>query len=287
LSDLLDLMEKEDPQLLSEISLDNESLKKDIEKLEIATLLDGPYDSNNAILYVHSGAGGVEACDWTGMLVRMYARWMEKKGFKVEAVDVLPGHEAGIKSATFLVTGDFAYGYLKGESGVHRLVRISPFDANKRRHTSFASVDVIPEVEDVDIEIKEDDLRIDAFISSGPGGQHMQKTSSAVRITHIPTNIVATCQSERSQFKNKEKAMKVLRARLFELELKKKEEEMQKIRGIKEQISWGSQIRSYVLEPYQLIKDLRTDIETSNVQAVLDGEIDMFIEGFLKNKGKE
>ena len=287
MSDLLDLMEKEDPQLLSEISLDNESLKKDIEKLEIATLLDGPYDSNNAILYVHSGAGGVEACDWTGMLVRMYARWMEKKGFKVEAVDVLPGHEAGIKSATFLVTGDFAYGYLKGESGVHRLVRISPFDANKRRHTSFASVDVIPEVEDVDIEIKEDDLRIDAFISSGPGGQHMQKTSSAVRITHIPTNIVATCQSERSQFKNKEKAMKVLRARLFELELKKKEEEMQKIRGIKEQISWGSQIRSYVLEPYQLIKDLRTDIETSNVQAVLDGEIDMFIEGFLKNKGKE
>ena len=195
---------------------------------------------------------------------------------------MIPGQEAGIKNTTLIVSADYAYGFLKGESGVHRLVRISPFDANKRRHTSFASVDVIPEVEDVEVEIKDEDLRIDAYRSSGPGGQHMQKTSSAVRITHIPTNITASCESERSQFKNKEKAMKVLKARLFDLEQKKKEEEIQKIRGKQERIAWGSQIRSYVLEPYQMIKDLRTNIETSNVQAVLDGEIDAFIEGYLR-----
>jgi len=279
---LLSLMEEEDPRLLKDISRDARTLKTEIDNLELATVLSGSYDRHNAIFSVHSGAGGVEACDWASMLLRMYLRWMEKRGFKTEIVDVVAGQEAGIKNVTLIVSGDYAYGYLKGEAGVHRLVRISPFDANKRRHTSFASVDAIPEVEDVEIEVRDEDLRIDTFRSSGPGGQHMQKTSSAVRITHIPTNITASCESERSQSRNKEKAMKVLRARLFELEQKKKKEEIQKIRGNLERIAWGSQIRSYVLEPYQMIKDLRTNIETSNIQAVLDGDLDMFIEGYLK-----
>jgi len=284
LSGLLALMEEEDPHLIEDILKDSRLLKIELENLELTTLLNGPYDRNPAIFSIHSGAGGVEACDWTGMLLRMYLRWTEKKGFKTEIVDMLPGQEAGIKSVTLIASGDYAYGYLKGEKGVHRLVRISPFDANKRRHTSFASVDVIPEVEDVEIEIKDEDLKVETFRSSGPGGQHMQKTSSAVRITHIPTNINASCESERSQFRNKEKAMKVLKSRLFELAQKKKEEEIKKLRGEKEQIAWGSQIRSYVLEPYQMIKDLRTDIQTGNVHAILDGDLDMFIEGYLRNK---
>lgn len=280
----LDLMEEEDSHLLEGILKDFNILKQDIDNLELATVLSGPYDRHNAIFSIHSGAGGVEACDWADMLLRMYLRWMEKRDFKPEIVDVLPGQEAGIKNVTLIVTGDYAYGYLKGETGVHRLVRISPFDANKRRHTSFASVDVIPEIEDVKVEIKDEDLKIETFRSSGPGGQHMQKTSSAVRITHVPTGITTSCESDRSQFRNKEKAMKVLKARLFELEQKKKKEQIQKLRGEREQISWGNQIRSYVLEPYQMIKDLRTNIQTGNVSQVLDGDLDMFIEGYLKRR---
>lgn len=279
---LLDMMEEEDPGLLSDISVDLSNLKRDIENLKLTTVLNGPYDRRNAIFSVHAGAGGVEACDWTGMLLRMYLRWMERKKFNAQLVDVLPGQEAGIKNATVIVNGDYAYGYLKAEAGVHRLVRISPFDANKRRHTSFASVDVIPEIEDAQVHIDEGDLKIDTFRSSGPGGQHMQKTSSAVRITHIPTGITVTCESDRSQFKNKERALTVLRSRLFRLQQQKKEEEIKKIRGEKVDIAWGSQIRSYVLEPYQLVKDLRTGIETSDVKSVLDGDIDIFIEGYLR-----
>lgn len=280
--ELLGLAEKEDSEILQGISADVKKIESELRDLETKSLFNGPYDRHNIVFSVHSGAGGVEACDWAGMLMRMYTRWMEKKGFKSEVVHILPGQEAGIKSATLIISGDCAYGYLKSEKGVHRLVRISPFDANKRRHTSFASVDVIPEVEGAEVQINEADLKIDAFRSSGPGGQHMQKTSSAVRVTHIPTGVIATCESGRSQLKNKESALKVLRARLFEIEQEKKEEEMKKIRGENKEIAWGSQIRSYVLEPYQLIKDLRTGIETSNVKGVLDGEIDIFIEGHLR-----
>ncbi|GBE05337.1 peptide chain release factor 2 [bacterium BMS3Abin10] len=234
---------------------------------------------------IHPGAGGTESQDWAQILMRMYIKWAELKGFKVEMVELLPGEEAGIKSATLTISGDYAYGYLKGEAGVHRLVRISPFDANKRRHTSFAAILVYPEIsEDIDVELKDDDLRVDTFRASGAGGQHVNKTSSAVRLTHIPTGIVVSCQNQRSQHKNKETARKILRSRLYTLKKKEQDEKKEEFIGEKKDIAWGSQIRSYTLQPYQLIKDHRTGIETGNVNAVLDGNIDDFIKGYLMRK---
>jgi peptide chain release factor 2 len=253
-----------------------------IKSVEVQRMLGGKDDRLNAIVAIHSGAGGTEAQDWAGMLFRMYSRWVENKGFKAEVVDYNPGEEAGVKSVTFTVEGEFAYGYLKAEVGVHRLVRISPFDANKRRHTSFASVFVYPEIEDdIEIEINEADLRVDTFRASGAGGQHVNKTDSAIRITHRPSGIVVQCQNERSQHKNKATAMKLLRARLYELKEKEKDEKLQVFHKEKREIAWGNQIRSYVLQPYRLVKDHRTGIEAGNVDAVLEGGIDAFIEGFL------
>ncbi len=254
----------------------------DVEAFEFKSLLTGTDDHNNCILSIHAGAGGTESCDWAEMLLRMYTRWMERKGFQFEELDYAPGDAAGIKSASLEVKGEFAYGFMKAEIGVHRLVRISPFDANKRRHTSFASIFVIPEAEDdVVIDIKDEDLRVDTFRASGAGGQHVNKTSSAIRITHIPTGIVVQCQSERSQHKNRDSAMKVLRAKLYQIEREKEEARVAKFAKDKKKIEWGSQIRSYVFQPYQMVKDHRTDAETSNVQAVMDGDIDLFIESFL------
>jgi len=242
-------------------------------------------DTSDAILSIHPGAGGTESQDWAQMLMRMYMRWAERHGFKVEVVDLLAGEEAGIKSATLTISGDYAYGYLKAEAGVHRLVRISPFDANRRRHTSFAAVLVYPELsEDIEVEIKDEDIKIETFRASGAGGQHVNKTSSAVRITHIPTGIVVSCQNERSQHKNRAMAMKILRARLFALRKKEQDKKMEELIGEKKDIAWGSQIRSYILHPYQMVKDHRTGIETGNVEAVLDGEIDQFIKGYLLRK---
>mgnify|MGYP001583003776 CR=1 FL=1 len=278
------LKEEPDSSLENELSKELSSLKNEIENLEIQTLFSEEYDNHNAILSIHPGAGGTESQDWAQMLFRMYSRWAEQKGYKLETVDLLPGEEAGLKSVTFMISGNYAYGSLKSEKGVHRLVRISPFDANKRRHTSFASVDVIPEIEDVEIEIKSDDLKIDTFRSSGPGGQHMQKTESAIRITHIPTGIIAQCENERSQFQNKVTAMKVLRARIFERMQEENADKMEKLTGQKKEITWGSQIRSYVFQPYTIIKDHRTGIEVGNIQAVMDGEIDVFIRGYLHDK---
>jgi peptide chain release factor 2 len=256
----------------------------EMEKLELATLLSGPDDARNAILTIHPGAGGTESQDWADMLFRMYNRWCEMKGFKVSLLDYLSGEEAGLKSATIEITGEYAFGYLKAESGVHRLVRISPFDANSRRHTSFVSVYVYPEVEDtVAIEIKDDDIRLDTYRSSGAGGQHVNKTSSAVRITHFPTGIVVQCQNERSQLKNREVAFRILRSRLYQMQLEEKKKKRAEVEKTKKKIEWGSQIRSYVFHPYNMVKDHRTDVETSNVQAVMDGNIDMFIEAFLAN----
>jgi len=264
------------------------TLQKEILKLETESLLSEKNDKLNAIVSIHAGAGGTEACDWAQMLFRMYARWAERKNFSVEIVDYLAGEEAGIKSVTFIVRGLYAYGLLKSEIGVHRLVRISPFDANKRRHTSFASCDVLPEIEeDIEIKINDSDLRIDTFRASGHGGQHLQKTDSAVRITHIPTGIVVQCQSERSQFKNKSTALKILKARLYELEQEKLRSQLEKHYSEKGTIAWGNQIRSYVFMPYQLVKDHRTGIETSDVQSVMDGEIDLFIYAFLEKKLKK
>lgn len=262
--------------------------KKELEEFNIKLLLDGKYDNNNAIMTVHSGAGGTEACDWAEMLYRMYSRWCTKEKYDIKVLDSLDGEEAGLKSITILISGPYAYGYLKGEKGVHRLVRISPFDANKRRHTSFASVEVVPEVDDtIEVEISQGDLRIDTYRASGAGGQHVNMTDSAVRITHLPTNIVVTCQNGRSQLQNKETAMKVLKSRLFELEMKKKEEELKKIQGEQSEISWGNQIRSYVFQPYTMVKDHRMNFEIGNVGAVMDGEIDQFIAEYLKwNKNK-
>jgi len=246
-------------------------------------LFSDEYDKNNAIVSIHPGAGGTESQDWAEMLLRMYLRWAEKKSFKTEIVDLLPGDEAGIKSVTFTVAGKNAFGFLKSEKGVHRLVRISPFDTNKRRHTSFSSVDVIPEIEDeIEIDLEESDLRIDTYRSTGAGGQHVNTTDSAVRITHIPTNIVAQCQNERSQHSNRLTALKILKAKLFEYYQKKQEDDMQKRAGEKKEIAWGSQIRSYVFQPYQMVKDHRTKIENSNVQAVMDGEIQLFIDAYLR-----
>ncbi len=281
---LLDMAEEEeDLETLREAIRLGEELEQDLDRLELERLLSGPHDKNNAVVTIHAGAGGTEAQDWADMLLRMYLRWAERRGFKVEMLDLMPGEEAGIKGATFLVEGPYAYGYLKAEAGVHRLVRISPFDASGRRHTSFASVFVAPEIDEtINVEINEKDLRIDTYRASGAGGQHVNKTSSAVRITHIPTGIVVQCQNERSQHKNRAIAMKILKARLYERELKKREEEKQKLHSEKKEIAWGSQIRSYILQPYQLIKDHRTDFEVGNVKDVLDGNLDGFIQAYLK-----
>ena len=263
-------------------------LKGRIGELELRHLLSGEMDRNNAILMIHPGAGGTESQDWAQILMRTYLRWAERKGFETKVLDLQPGDEAGIKSVTISVTGPYAYGYLRTEAGVHRLVRISPFDAAKRRHTSFSAVMAFPEVEgDIDIDIREEDIKMDTFRASGAGGQHVNKTSSAVRLTHIPTGIVVSCQNERSQHRNREVAMSVLKARLFELELREREKKLEEISGEKRDIAWGSQIRSYVLQPYRLVKDHRTDIEIGNVDAVLDGGLDPFIEAALRKKALE
>jgi peptide chain release factor 2 len=279
---LMLLAEEEDASLLRECETVVSSLEKQLEVAELKAMLSGESDGNNAILAINSGAGGTESQDWAEMLLRMYIRWGERNDYKTEVLDMQYGEEAGIKSATVNFTGDYAYGYLKAEVGVHRLVRISPYDSNKRRHTSFASVFVYPEVaEDVEVEINPDDLKIDVYRASGPGGQGVNTTDSAVRITHQPTGIVVQCQNERSQHKNKASAMKVLRARLHEVEMEKKDEEKKEKEKNKKKIEWGSQIRSYVLHPYQMAKDLRTGVEMGNVEAVLDGDIGRFIEAFL------
>lgn len=272
---------------MKELITNTNNLEKDIGKLEITTLLSGKYDSNNAILTLHPGAGGTEAQDWVAMLYRMYCRWANDNGYEVKELDYLDGEEAGIKSVTFLISGPYAYGYLKGEMGVHRLVRISPFDAGGRRHTSFASLEVLPEIsEDVEININPDDLRIDTYRSSGAGGQHINKTSSAVRITHIPTNIVVTCQSERSQIQNRETAMKMLKSKLMNLKEKENKDTIDDLKGIQMDIAWGSQIRSYVFCPYTMVKDHRTGYEVGNVQAVMDGDLNSFIDSYLKFNSK-
>lgn len=276
-------VEEDDGELEPEIEREVKALQSRLVALELEILLNGPYDRNNAILTLHAGAGGTEAQDWVQMLYRLYVRWGERHGYKVETLDFLNGDEAGIKSATLCFVGENAYGYAKAEKGVHRLVRISPFDASGRRHTSFASVDVMPEVSEAnEIVIEPEDLRIDTFRSGGAGGQHVNKTDSAIRITHLPTKIVVQCQSERSQIQNKAAAMRVLQAKLLELKRKEQEAEMTEIRGEQQEIAWGSQIRSYVFHPYSLVKDHRVNVETGNVLAVMDGEIDAFIAAYLQ-----
>lgn len=289
LKELADILKAQDKDLTADLTRNIDDLLSQIDKLQLQTLLGGEFDKNNAILSINAGAGGTEACDWVTMLLRMYSRWAESKGYNTKMIDVLYGEEAGIKNVTLLIEGEYAYGYLKAERGVHRLVRISPFDANKRRHTSFASVDAIPEIEeDIDVKIEDKDLVVETFRASGPGGQHMQKTDSAVRITHLPTGIVAQCQNERSQYQNKQTALSILKARLYELKREKREEELLKqYTGEKKKIEWGSQIRSYVMHPYNLAKDHRTDFETGNVAAVMDGKIDGFIEAYLKIQAKK
>lgn len=275
--------EENDASLIPEIEEELSAFSEKLETMRIRTLLSGEYDSCNAILKLNAGAGGTESCDWAGMLYRMYTRWAERKGFSVEVLDYLDGDEAGIKSVTFQVNGENAYGYLKSEKGVHRLVRISPFNAQGKRQTSFVSLDVMPDIEDeIDIEINPEDLRIDTYRSSGAGGQHINKTSSAIRITHLPTGIVVQCQNERSQFQNKDKAMQMLKAKLYLLEQQKQAEKLSGIRGEVSDIAWGNQIRSYVMQPYTMVKDHRTNAEVSNVDAVMDGKIDPFINAYLK-----
>ncbi len=286
LEESLGILDEEGGEVFfKEIKKDLEFLRDEIEKLELQNLLSGEFDKNNAILTIHPGAGGTESQDWAQMLMRMYLRWAERRGYEAKIVDFQPGDEAGIKGTTITFSGDYAYGYLSCEAGVHRLVRISPYDANKRRHTSFAAVIVYPEIEDdIDIEIREEDLKIDTYRASGAGGQHVNKTSSAVRLTHIPSGIIVACQNERSQHKNKAVAMKILKARLFALELKAKERKMEDLVGDKKGIAWGSQIRSYVLQPYRLVKDHRTGLEVGDVDSVLDGGIDRFIKELLKTR---
>lgn len=283
---LLELyQEEQDPLLEEEFSSELKALTQQLEEMELAVMLAGPYDRGDAILALHPGAGGTESQDWTQMLLRMYTRYCENHNFKVEILDLLSGDEGGIKSATLQISGPNVYGYLRCEKGVHRLVRISPFDTAGRRHTSFASVDVLPVVDDeVEVNIKPEDLRIDTYRSGGAGGQHVNKTDSAVRLTHLPTGIVVACQNERSQTTNRQVAMKLLKAKLLDLELQKKEEEMLALRGEHKEIAWGSQIRSYVFHPYSLAKDHRTGVETGNIQAVMDGGIEPFITGYLKGK---
>jgi peptide chain release factor 2 len=280
--------EDEDESLNAEIASLETALKEKIQQTELQAMLSEDNDLNNAIMTINSGAGGTESQDWAQMLLRMYTRWAERNGYKAEILDLQYGEEAGIKSATINFTGDYAYGYLKAEIGVHRLVRISPFDSNKRRHTSFASVFVYPEVDDeIDIEIKDEDLKIDVYRASGPGGQGVNTTDSAVRLTHVPSGITVQCQNERSQFKNKASAIKVLKSRLYEFEMEKQDEEKRSLEKQKKKIEWGSQIRSYVLHPYRMAKDLRTSVEMGNVDAVLDGDLSAFIEAFLmQSKGQ-
>ena len=275
--------EENDPALIPEIQEMLDRFKLDFDNIRIKTLLSGEYDTENAIVKLNAGAGGTEACDWCSMLYRMYTRWAERKGYFVEVLDYLDGDEAGIKSVTFQVNGENAYGYLKSEKGVHRLVRISPFNAAGKRQTSFVSCDVMPDIEkDLDVEVNDDDIRIDTYRSSGAGGQHINKTSSAIRITHFPTGIVVQCQNERSQHQNKDKAMQMLKAKLYMLKIEEAEAKLSGIRGEVTDIAWGHQIRSYVLQPYTMVKDLRTNEETGNVNAVLDGAIDIFINAYLK-----
>ena len=286
MKELLDMaLEENDQDMESELAAEIKEIKDILDKKEIELLLNEKYDANNAIITFHAGAGGTEAQDWTEMLIRMYMKWAESEGFVLEELNMLPGDEAGIKSAEYMVKGKFAYGLLKSEKGVHRLVRISPFDAAKRRHTSFSAVDVMPEIsDDIDINLNMSDVRIDYYRSSGAGGQHINKSSSAVRMTHIPTGIVAACQNERSQFQNKEQCLRLLRAKLFELEMQKHEQMKKGIEGDQQAIEWGSQIRSYVFQPYTLVKDNRTAVETGNIQGVMDGDLNPFIQGYLKYK---
>lgn len=281
--ELLD--ESGDKGLEAELKSTLPRLEKAVDELELASLLSGEYDRNNAILTIHPGAGGTESQDWASMLWRMYTRWAEEQGYTVEVLDYQPGEEAGLKDVTLLISGLNAYGYLRSEKGVHRLVRISPFDSSGRRHTSFSSVEVLPEIEDdLTVEINPDDLRIDTYRASGAGGQHVNKTDSAIRITHLPTGIVVQCQSERSQHANRDSALKILRARLMEKQLEEQRAKMESIKGQQQDIAWGSQIRSYVFHPYNMVKDHRTNVEMGNVDAVMDGTLDPFIEGFLKLK---
>ncbi len=278
--------EADDADLVAELTAETNSMLEEIEGVEIESFLSGKLDNSNAIVTIHAGAGGTESCDWAEMLFRMYTRWAERRGWKCEVQDIIAGEEAGLAKVTIRLEGANAYGYAKAERGVHRLVRISPFDANKRRHTSFCSVDIIAEIaDDIEIEIKDEDLRIDTYRSSGKGGQHVNKTDSAVRITHIPTNIVVACQNERSQLKNKQTAMKILKSRLYEKYEDEKRAEMDKFYGEKGEIAWGNQIRSYVFQPYQMVKDLRTGAETGNIQVVMDGDIDMFVNAWLRAGG--
>ena len=280
--------EENDPELIPEIDQMMKEFVQTYEDIRMKTLLSGEYDRNNAIVSLHAGAGGTESCDWAAMLYRMYIRWADKKGFSVEVLDSLDGEEAGIKSITFQVNGENAYGYLKSEKGVHRLVRISPFNAAGKRQTSFAAVDVMPELDDsIHVEINPEDLRIDTYRSSGAGGQHINKTSSAIRITHFPTGIVVQCQNERSQHMNKDKAMQMLKAKLYLLKQQENQEKLSGIRGEVKDNAWGSQIRSYVFQPYKLVKDHRTNAETGNVQAVMDGGLEMFVEAYLRSQQKK
>ena len=286
-NDILELIElgyeDNDPAIIPDIEEELASFKETFENIRISTLLSGEYDRNNAILKLNAGAGGTESCDWCSMLYRMYTRWAERKGYSLEVIDYLDGDEAGIKSVTFQINGENAYGYLKSEKGVHRLVRISPFNAQGKRQTSFVSLDVMPDIEeDVDVEVKDEDIRIDTYRSSGAGGQHINKTSSAIRITHFPTGIVVTCQNERSQFQNKDKAMQMLKAKLYMLKQEENAEKLSGIRGDVKEIGWGNQIRSYVMQPYTMVKDHRTNEESGNVDAVMDGAIDPFINAYLK-----
>lgn len=285
---LIDLgNEMQDESIVVEAKQATKQIEKEIDRLEISNLLSGKHDANNAIVTIHPGAGGTEAQDWAEMLYRMYSMWAEKNGYKLEELDYLEGDGAGLKSVTFSVTGDLAYGYLKGENGVHRLVRISPFDSAGRRHTSFASVEIIPEVsDDIDIQLDPNDLRVDTYRSSGAGGQHVNKTESAIRITHIPTNIVVSCQTQRSQIQNRETAMKMLISKLLELKERENKEKIEDLKGVQREIAWGSQIRSYVFCPYTMVKDHRTNFETGNVDAVMNGEINDFIDAYLKNNAK-
>ncbi len=279
--------EEQDLSLIEEIENTINEFESGLASLRLSTLLTGEYDKNNAIITFHAGAGGTEAMDWVSMLVRMYTRWTERHGFKTSVLDFLDGDEAGLKSATVLIEGENAYGYLKSESGVHRLVRVSPFDASGRRHTSFASLEVMPEItDDMNIEVREEDIKMDVFRSSGAGGQHINKTSSAVRLTHIPTGIVVACQNERSQFQNREQAMRMLKSKLLEIKEREHLEKIEDIKGVQKEIAWGSQIRSYVFMPYTLAKDHRTGFESGNINAVMDGDLDGFINAYLKSASK-
>lgn len=284
IADALELAELGDESLDTELTAEAKAIEREVEQRELRTMLAGEYDEGDALLSINAGAGGTEAQDWAAMLQRMYLRWAEQEGYKTEILDLTPGEEAGIKSVTIAVNGDYAYGYLRPEKGVHRLVRLSPFDSAHRRHTSFAQVEVLPQVEEADIAINPNDLKIDTFLSSGAGGQNVQKNQTAIRITHLPTGIVASSQNERSQTQNRENAMKVLRARLLDVKRGEKETELAKLRGEYQKTEWGSQIRSYVLHPYQLVKDHRTDHETGNTQAVLDGDLNGFIEAYLRSQ---